>query len=78
MVVVLLSALPTITDLRQALEANMARMREGLQIVPSGASCSMYISSSMSSLPNSQFLLKGLPSKRIFLVGGAAHKTRIC
>lgn len=53
----------------------MARILEGLHTVPSGASCSMNISSSMSSLPNSQFLLKGLPSKRIFRVGGAEWKT---
>ena len=66
-----LRALPIITDFRQALEANMALMREGRHIVPSGASCSIKINSSISSLPNSQFLLKGLPSKRTFFVGGA-------
>lgn len=69
--VFLLKAFPIITDLRQALEANMARMRDGLHIVPSGASCSIKINSSISSLPNSQFLLNGLPSKRIFLVQAA-------
>ncbi|KNC28848.1 hypothetical protein FF38_08460 [Lucilia cuprina] len=64
-------ALPIITDFRQALEANIARIREGRHIVPSGASCSIKINSSISSLPNSQFLLKGLPSKRTLLVGAA-------
>lgn len=71
-VVVLFKAVPIITDLRQAREANMARTLEGLHMVPSGASCNIKISSSMSSFPNSQRLLCGFPNNLIFLVAGAA------
>lgn len=48
----------SLTDLRQALEANICLTREGRHITP-GLSLSMKISSSMSLGPNVQFLLVG-------------------